>query len=87
MASMGERCAWIRPYEAIAAGELAPVRETDPRLTGSPATGLNAFGHRPVANREPRRALRSDDTEAPCVVASGPMSAGAGFILRHLLRF
>jgi hypothetical protein len=61
---MGERCAWISSYEAIAAGELAPVRETVPQLSGSAATGLDAFGHRPVANREPRCALGSDDTDA-----------------------
>jgi hypothetical protein len=64
LASMGERCAWISLYEAIAAGELAQVRETVPQFTGSPATSLDASGHRPVANRETRYALRSDDTDA-----------------------
>jgi uncharacterized protein YbjT (DUF2867 family) len=35
--------AWVSSYEAIAAGELAPVSPTVPRLTGSPAVGLEAF--------------------------------------------
>lgn len=35
--------AWVSSYEAIAAGELAPVSDTAPRLTGSPAIGLKAF--------------------------------------------
>ena len=35
--------AWISSYEAIAAGELAPVSDAVPRLTGTPATGLEAF--------------------------------------------
>jgi NAD(P)H dehydrogenase (quinone) len=35
--------AWVSSYEAIATGELAPVSDTVPRLTGSPATGLESF--------------------------------------------
>ena len=34
---------WASSYEAIAAGELAVVSDTVPRLTGSPAVGLEAF--------------------------------------------
>jgi NAD(P)H dehydrogenase (quinone) len=35
--------ALVSSYEAIAEGELAPVGDTVPRLTGSPAVGLEAF--------------------------------------------
>jgi NAD(P)H dehydrogenase (quinone) len=35
--------AWVSSYEAIAAGELAPVSDTVPRITGSPATSLEQF--------------------------------------------
>lgn len=35
--------AWVSSYEAIAADELAPVSDTVPRVTGSPATGLESF--------------------------------------------
>jgi pyrimidine deaminase RibD-like protein len=42
--------AWVSSFEAIAAGELAQVSDTVPRLTGSSATGLEAFFARePVA--------------------------------------
>ena len=35
--------AWVSSYEAIAAGELAPVSDAVPRLTGSPALNLEQF--------------------------------------------
>lgn len=35
--------AWVTTYTAIAAGDLAAVTDTVPRLTGRPATGLDDF--------------------------------------------
>jgi hypothetical protein len=40
--------------------------------------------HRPDANRLSRCARRSDNTEAPSVVASGRLAVGSALMLPHL---
>ena len=44
-----EVAVWLGSYEAIAAGELAPVSDTVERFTGRPAQSLEAyFGAHPA---------------------------------------
>ena len=43
--------------------------------------------HRPNANRQLRCALRSDDTDVPCGVTSGPLAAGSALMLPRLVGF